>query len=293
MPSVLQTIQKGDSKTLERLLGLGESPTGSDETTGESFLTITAFRGDLEMVQLLLAAGADPNFLGTTAWPLDSAAGQGHAAIVEALLFSDADVDSLDEDSGTALMSATAAGHLEIVEMLLEAGADPRRKDRYGKRPIVYAAEKGHRELVNVLATVSTANDKRQAEFLLKLAEQGPPTEAALAFHEAADKGDLESVKKYLNAGGDVDAMTEGGETAFMAAALRGHVDILKELATHGANVNHLDGTGTYSLIYAGQDSQNPAYDYVYSLTSDKLRKDWAKREKMALKIAKERGYIQ
>jgi len=291
--SIENAVRNRDLAAVQQHLANGNSPDMVSEQSGESILATAAFQGDIEIVQLLIDAGADPNFLGTTAWPLDLAAGQGYSAIVETLLFADADIDSLDEDSGTALMSAAAGGYIGIVETLLEAGADPRRKDCYGKRSIAFAAEKGHVEIVNLLASLSTPKDRQQASLMIKLAQQGPPSQEIKNFFQAAERGDMHAVKEYLDAGGDVNAIDEEGWTAVFEAAHRGHINIIELLIAHGADINHIDNVGSYPLVYVGKNRQKALYDYIYSLTNEKLQKDWNKREKKAMAIARERGYIQ
>jgi Ankyrin repeats (3 copies)/Ankyrin repeats (many copies) len=83
--------------------------------------------GILEIVERLLAAGADVNaaaaHYGRTA--LQAASRGGHLQIVERLLAAGADVNAATARFGrTALQAASGYGHLEIVERLLAAGAD-------------------------------------------------------------------------------------------------------------------------------------------------------------------------
>jgi ankyrin repeat protein len=55
---------------------------------------------------------------------------------------------------------------------------------------------------------------------------------------ETAKEGNIESVKQYLNAGGDVDAKTEQGFTPLFSAALDGHKEVAKLLIAKGSDVN-------------------------------------------------------
>lgn len=291
MPLV-DAVQNRDLSAVKKCIAAGDSPDSVSNESGENALAIAAFNGDLEIVMLLLSASASPNSLGTTAWPLSNAAGQGHTQIVEALLFAEAEVDSTDEDGGTALSDASAGGHLEIVQLLIEGGANPKHKDRYGKRAITYAAEKGHTRIVAELSQFATENEINQVSLLLKLAGQGPPGNEIIDFLDAAESGDIDAVRMFLESGGNVDAMAEDGRTAVFGAARRGHVDILKLLCSHGADMNHIDTYGSFPLVSAGQKSGNPAYDLVYSLTNQKLRKDWESRERKAREIAEKRGYL-
>jgi ankyrin repeat protein len=292
--ALIAAVQQNRLEEVCDYLDAGLDPNLQEPATGESVLAIAAFGGNRAVVEALLNAGADPNFLETTAWPLSNASGQGHPQIVELLLDHDAEVDSLDEDGGTALSDAAAGGHLEIVEVLLEAGANARPKDKYVKPAIIYAAEKGHRSIVDRLSPLSTAKDRQQAGLVLQLAEQGPPSETVKNYFAAAERGDISAVSSYLDDGGEVDAMEEDGKTAVFWAAHRGRLEVLKLLVECGADLNHVDSYGSYPLVMAGQtrDSGDPAYEFVYEHTSEKLRKDWEQRIERAKKIARERGYL-
>ena len=66
--------------------------------------------GDTELVQLLIAAGADANAWGTMA--LGSAAYHGHCEVVKLLLESGADVHAMDD--------LVVDGHPEVVKTLTD-----------------------------------------------------------------------------------------------------------------------------------------------------------------------------
>ena len=110
--------------------------------------------GEKEIVELLLAAGADPN-TDRGGEALYAAAREGHADIAELLLGGGADPNA---DEGEALLEGARRGHKDIVKLLLEAGADrtPVRND--GKTALEIAEEKGHAE---VAALLRDANECR------------------------------------------------------------------------------------------------------------------------------------
>ena len=87
-------------------------------------LMAAAYRGDAEMVNLLLDRNADPN-QGTKNGlvPLMSAAGMGHIGIVGLLLAAGANVTATDKDGDTALKFAEAAGHSQVVQALHDVSA--------------------------------------------------------------------------------------------------------------------------------------------------------------------------
>lgn len=83
-----------------------------------------AVGGDLEMVELLVARGADPQaIVGPTSSALNAAAMRGHLEMAEWLVANGARLDSLDFQQKTPLQRARDAGNDEIAELLVRNGA--------------------------------------------------------------------------------------------------------------------------------------------------------------------------
>ena len=79
-------------------------------------------RRDIEIVKMLLGAGADPNARQERGFaPLHDAAANGNAALVELLLRHGARADGKADDGKTPGDMATDRGHKEIAEMLKKA----------------------------------------------------------------------------------------------------------------------------------------------------------------------------
>ena len=89
-----------------------------DETMKEELLT-SCKENNVAHIEGLLQKPLDPNGEG-----LLLAAKEGHLEVVRLLLEAGADKDAADTDSWTALSTAADNGHLEVVRLLLEAGAD-------------------------------------------------------------------------------------------------------------------------------------------------------------------------
>lgn len=129
-------------------------------------LTDAAAAGNAATVGALLEAGADPDYSPTAAYPLIAAAGRGHLEIVDMLIVAGASANMMDQAGRTPLMSAAAGGHLEVVRRLLRAVAKPKAKNRAGLSAVVCAAEMGHRDIVELLAPLS---DPEAADRALRL----------------------------------------------------------------------------------------------------------------------------
>lgn len=92
-------------------------------SSGYCPLHYAAREGHADIVQLLLAAGADPNAATRAgrATPLHRAAYTGSAAVVRLLLSGGADPTARDSDGQTPLHKAEARGHAEVAALLREA----------------------------------------------------------------------------------------------------------------------------------------------------------------------------
>lgn len=102
------------------------SPYHHGRRSARSPLHDAAREGDVEAIQRLLAAGADPNakaaYLGDT--PLHTAALMGHADAIAALLKGGADPNANaanDADGDTPLHWAVGEGHAEVIHILEKA----------------------------------------------------------------------------------------------------------------------------------------------------------------------------
>jgi ankyrin repeat protein len=108
-------------------------------------------KGHLEVVNLLLAAGVDPNARDGDGRPALLISARAQPAIVTALLGRGADINSDDLNERTALMEASEHGNVEAMRILLGKGANPRYKDIQDVTPLFLAASKGHEDAVNLL----------------------------------------------------------------------------------------------------------------------------------------------
>jgi ankyrin repeat protein len=110
-----------------------------------------------EVVEMLLAAGADPDArdpeYGCTprAFGITVAASWGILPIVVGILQADPSLARVVDGRGTPLHEAAREGHDKVVQVLLALGADRQVRDRDGKSPLDLATEAGHEAVVALL----------------------------------------------------------------------------------------------------------------------------------------------
>jgi ankyrin repeat protein len=177
-----------------------------------------------EIMSLLLAKGADANFLGRDG---ETALMQANSAEKVGLLVArGAQVNTRDTENRTALMFAVGRGDVEVIEALLQAGADATVVDGKGATALMYS--------------------------LQEPSPYNPEETAKLAKHR------IEAARLLLLRGniGDVNAQNKDGETLLMRAVNLGEPELVKALLDHGADVNRYDVLGSTAVILAYEKDQ-------------------------------------
>src|SRR5919198_1015198 len=152
--SVADAAMRGDKDAVRALL-----KDGADVNTalgdGMTALHYAASKHDVEMAKILVYAGA--NVKATTRiggyTPLLIASRDGDAQMIETLLAAGADANSATTNGTTALMLASAAGRVDAVKALLAKTANVNAKESVkGETPIAFAAAFGRADVVRELA---------------------------------------------------------------------------------------------------------------------------------------------
>lgn len=92
---------------------------------GNTAVIIAAYKGNAEVVKVLIAAKADIEAVGANGGTaLNIAAGNGYIEVVKVLIAAKADIETVDGVGWTALISAAGNGYAEVVKILIAAKAD-------------------------------------------------------------------------------------------------------------------------------------------------------------------------
>ncbi len=151
---VADAAMRGDREGVRTLLQKG-ADVNAAANDGMTALHFAADRGDAEMAEMLLYAGAHPDAVTRIGQytPLHVASRQGNAAVAKALLDKGADVNAKTTNSGaTALHMAAASGNPELISLLIDHKADVNaREGESGQTPLIFAASLNRVEAIKVL----------------------------------------------------------------------------------------------------------------------------------------------
>lgn len=185
-------------------------------------LGIAALHGHLDVVRLLLSAGASPTVDQGGETTLTVAAHAGHAAIVDALVAAGASVNARDRDGMSPLIAAAASNRTAAIAALLARGADVNITGAEGATPLLAAAFGGYLEAADMLLAAGARVDAADGS------SRTPLMAAALS-------GSAALVRALAQKDADVDRPDANGLTALVYAAANGHGGVVDALDRAGA----------------------------------------------------------
>jgi ankyrin repeat protein len=247
-----------DAAMTERLLAAGADP-NAHLLSGETPLMEASRRGNLPIVAALLAAGADPNAQEANGGQnaLMWAISERHAAVAQALVQQEADINARSKGGFTALMFAAQQGDADSARILLDAGAKPNDVlPKSGLTPLLIASAMGRAKVAALLldkgadpsvvatngftslhyaarrrgpaaATIITALLAHGAKPNVRLKQPKPTAmspngivfQGATALAFAADVNNIDAVKALVAGGADPLIPTEQNTSPLMLAA--------------------------------------------------------------------------
>ena len=239
---LLFAARVGDAESARILLEAG-ADVNDALPDGTSALVLAAHSGQQAVGILLLDKGADPNAAAVGYTALHAAVLRNGLDLVKALLAHGANPNaqitqgtpvrrnSEDFELPATLIGATpyllAAKFLEvdIMRVLAAGGADPRLPMKTGATPLMAAAGLG-----------AGANTDRRGL-------------SALDGGKVEDEGRvLDATRVAIELGGDVNAVSESGDTALHGAAALGYNTVVQFLADHGAQLDVKNKRGQTAL---------------------------------------------
>jgi len=232
---------------------------------------------DMETAELLIRAGANVSAATRAgATPLQLAATNGNAAMIEKLVKAGADPNApLTQHKDTALMMAARTGKPEAIKVLLDNGAQVNAMENWGgTTALMWAVSEGHPDAVKMLidhganvnarskiVPADAANSRGPSVSPPRDPEPGekPKKDYYGGFtplHFAARQGDLESARRLLAAGADVNAISGDGKGPLGLAIFNGNYELASFLIDGKADVNHADAEG-FTPLFLAVDRRN------------------------------------
>ena len=145
----------GQVEKAKKLLDADPALLSTTDPSGAPLTFYAAHGGHKEMLELLLARGAelevDPEHNPPELTLLSTATEAGSVDVIKFLLSKGVDVDERIEYSETPLIKAAWLEKREAVKCLLDNGADPTAVDKFGSTALHYAVRKGQVDIAQVL----------------------------------------------------------------------------------------------------------------------------------------------
>jgi ankyrin repeat protein len=245
--------ETGDAAEVRRLLAAGvgvDTRDGHNMPSDQTPLMLAAKNGFLEIVGILLAAGASVSAIDKRSGeiegdrqPLHYAVMGQNRAVVEAILNSGADVNALTSGGDTPLNTAIGRGNLELIRLLVERGAAVAKFNRKRFQPPLLAVAS---------AQIPLEAKPSLIDFLLKAGADPNATDhrGTTALHRFAighnvdDQNRLAALAALLKAGAK-DLPDRDGGTALYTAACYQNVHAVKLLLDGDSNINEVGKRGT------------------------------------------------
>jgi ankyrin repeat protein len=216
-PTVITSARDGDLLAVRRLLDESPAAVNARGWMGETPLHAAAAAGSVDVVRMLLGAGADARACrenGDT--PLHRAA-TGQIAELLFRAVHDAKPDRHNEFGQTPLHCAQDR---DVTAVLLRHGASLTAKDFQGSTPLHRASSAKARVLLNAGADIDARDDHGQTPL-----------------HRAVSDGDAELVTLLLARGADPTVRDHGGSSPIHLARSRGPQEIRTLFAARGGSL--------------------------------------------------------
>lgn len=236
----------------------------------ESPLHLAAYFGQKDIVELLLAEGADfraQNRDGRTAMGLANE--NGHTEVAE-LIRKHANRSGYSKEIMT-FFDYAAVGDMEQIRSFISKDIDVNAKRQDGTTPLHLAIRRDYRDIAELL--IENGADCRAAD-----------KNGATPLHTCAERGDSDTATLLIDKGADVNAKDKHLLwTPLHYAFLNEHKDTAGFLITKGADINTKDDEGQTLLHLAARFGRKDIVELLLAKGADENARDNTKRTPLGL----------
>jgi len=226
---------------------------------GTTALFWAVYQKDLELVESLLAQGADPDIRNNYgASPMSEAAVHGDFSIMKALLEAGGDVESPNAEGQTLLMAVARTGNTDTARLLLERGINVEARENWGgQTALMWAASQQQPAMVKLLIEHGASVNARGKDYAWPRWVTSEPRTKPLnpggytPLLYAAREGCAACVTALLDGGADINLTDLWGQTPLLMATLNLHYDTASVLIERGADIKRWDWWGRTALYNA------------------------------------------
>lgn len=252
------------SEILQTWVNLGVD-LNQTNNNGETPISLAFRKGYVNVLDTLIAKGADVNLLGNQTLNfhnfIETLTGDivntgSLRSLIDKLRLIGIGVNQLNADDKTPLMLATERGYLNVVRTLIEAGSDVNYTGRDGMTLVLRATLSGHDKIARHLIS-SGADLHGSLEKYFPDIHSTKDNDSLLRVINAVpdDREPGEVFLKLLNdlvsKGLDIDQQNDNGETPLMQAIRKGSKALTNSLLELGANPDIVNNIGGFALLYA------------------------------------------
>lgn len=213
---------------------------------GATYLQQAVENGHLELVNYLIARGADVNLKDVNGYtPLHWSVLLGRVDIARRLIESGADVNVKTNQNMTPLHDAAYNGNKGLVELLLASGARLDERDGSGYSPLSLAIEHNQVDILELLKPLHVCITKGDMGLLRELIEKYPGQLNALdeksrtPLHIAAELGATKAAWELIEAGAEINARDLDGYTPLELARRNNQEEMVGLLLSRGAYLSN------------------------------------------------------
>lgn len=291
--TVYAILENAPLETIQWLLSLEGNKVDKVTHDGRNYLLWAAYKGNVDLMKLLISKGSDPEMVddhGYNLMTFAATAGQQDPAVYDLILANGVDVNSTNRSGANALL--LLAPHLKDkkdLQYYLDKGLDIHSKDLDGNGIFNYASLRGNVDLMKQMIDMGIdykglnkkgenallyathgargySNPVEVYQYLIDLGLEADIVswEGRTPLHNVAGTApDMAIIEFFTQRGVNIDQVDEEGNTAFINVVRNNKPAIVKKLVADISDINHTDRNGYSALTYAIMRNAPETFDLL------------------------------